>query len=207
MDNITRQLAAKIRNLFSPGDLKKRNAGGSIRVETVYGAPLEKKEAFPYGFKAKAKKGKVLILCRGGNFDGFEILPVLDYDGGPPLEEGDTAIYSGDGGWIICRDKGAIEIQAAGTADITIQTKTASVLCKGTGDIEIKGTAVSIGTAGKPAARTMDQVMSTPDDDPAFWQWITTVSSALAALTGGSLTPPVKITSKITGGSTTVTIG
>lgn len=57
--------------------MQMRYEDGSIQVMTHNGRFLEKEEAYPYGFYAKAKSGKVLILCQGGNFDGVEILPVL----------------------------------------------------------------------------------------------------------------------------------
>jgi hypothetical protein len=50
------------------------------------------------------------VLCQGGNFDGFEILPVLDYDGGPELKKGDAALYTASGGWISVREDGAVEL-------------------------------------------------------------------------------------------------
>jgi phage gp45-like len=132
MNNGIKQLAARIRNLFSLGEFQKRYSDGTIQVQTVFGRVVEKKEAFPYGFKARAKKGKVMVLCRGGNFDGFEVLPVLDYEGGPELEEGDAALYTESGGWIVCRADGQVELngkvkaaggsfECAGTASPTGQ--------------------------------------------------------------------------------------
>jgi ATP-dependent Lon protease len=52
-----------------------------------------------------------------------------------------------------------------------------------------------------------DIVMSTPADDTVFWNWVTAVSSIVAALSGGGVTPPVAMTGKITAGSTAVTVG
>ena len=103
-------LSARIRNLFSTGELKRCYDDGKIQVQTAAGRVLEKKEAFPYGFKAKAEKGTVFVLCSGGNFDSFELLPAVDYDGGPDLEEGDAAIYTAKGAWIICRQSGEVEL-------------------------------------------------------------------------------------------------
>jgi hypothetical protein len=210
-----KQLAARVRNLFSLGKFQKRYDDGNIQVQTIFGRVLEKKEAFPYGFKAKAKKGKVLVLCQGGNFDGFEILPVLDYDGGPELENGDTALYTESGGWIIIRENGGIEAKAE-SGDVAVITNAGKILVKEAGSIELdgdsgavkaKGATIALQEGGLPAARKTDPVQSTAAEDPDFWEWVTTVSSMLAALTGGSLTPPAMIMSKITGGSTTVTIG
>jgi hypothetical protein len=192
-----KQLAARIRNIFSLGEFQKRYADGKIQVKTVFGRVIEKKEAFPYGFRAKAKKGNVLVLCQGGNFDGFEILPVLDYEGGPDLEEGDAALYTASGVSVICRDEGGVEIQG----------KLGSVTIDKTGKIAGKGTAIAWQENGLPAARQTDPVQSTAANDPDFWKWVTAVSSAVASLTGGSLTPPTMIASRITGGSATVTIG
>jgi len=108
--NAAEQLSARIRNLHSTGEFKKRYDDGTVQVETASGRVVEKKEAYPYGFQAKAKKGKVFVLCQGGNYDSFEILPVIDYDGGPALDEGDAALYTKSGGWIVCRDSGEIEL-------------------------------------------------------------------------------------------------
>ena len=104
------KLSAKMRNLFSIGELKKRYEDGKIQIETAAHRVLEKKEAHPYGFKAKAKKGTVFVFCPGGNFDSFELLPAVDYDGGPKLKEGDAALYTASGGWVICRDDGTVEL-------------------------------------------------------------------------------------------------
>jgi phage gp45-like len=215
MNDGIKQMAARIRNVFSLGEFRKRYDDGKIRVETVFGRVVEKKEAFPYGFRAKAKKGNVLVLCQGGNFDGFEVLPVLDHEGGPELEAGDAAIYTESGGRVILREAGGIEAEAK-SGDVAVKTKAGKILVKEDGTIEMdaasgtvktKGAAVALQENGLPAARQTDMAQSTAAEDPDFWQWITTVSSALAALTGGSLTPPTKIVSKITGGSATVTIG
>lgn len=110
MINQLRELGARLRNLFVTGEFQKRYDDGTIQVRTHNGRVLEKKEAFPYGFKAKAKTGKVLVLCQGGNFDGVEVLPVLEYSGGPELEEGDAAVYAASGGWVTAREKGTVEL-------------------------------------------------------------------------------------------------
>jgi phage gp45-like len=201
-----KQLAARIRNLFSLGEFQKRYADGKIQVKTIFGRVIEKKEAFPYGFKAKAKTGKALVLCQGGNFDGFEILPVLDYSGGPELKAGDAALYTESGGWVILRENGGIEAEAK-AGDVTVRTKAGTLRITEDGAVEMEGTAVAIQKGGLPAARQTDMVQSTAADDAAFWQWVSAVSSTLAALTGGSLTPPTMILSKISGGSAAVTIG
>jgi hypothetical protein len=51
-------------------------------------------------------------LCQGGDFNGFEILPVLKDDGvtAPELEENDSALYTANGGWIVCRQTGTVEL-------------------------------------------------------------------------------------------------
>ena len=109
---LIKQLSAKLRNIFSPGIFQKRNTDDTLNIKTVSGRTLEGKEAFPYGFTAKAKNGKVLVFCQGGNFDGFEILPlVADDDVTPPeLKEGDAALYTASGGWVICRENGSVEL-------------------------------------------------------------------------------------------------
>jgi phage gp45-like len=109
-ERLLNQISARLRNIFSIGDLQKRYDDGTVQVKTIFGKVLEGKEAFPYGYKAKAKKGKVLILCQGGNFDSFEFLPALNYEGGPDLEDGDVSLYTSEGGWVVCREKGTVEL-------------------------------------------------------------------------------------------------
>jgi hypothetical protein len=115
-----RELGAKLRNLFAPGEFQKRYDDGKIQVKTHNGRVVEKKEAFPYGFCAKAKGGRAFVFCQGGNLDGFEIFPVLMGDGitPPELEEGDVAIYTGKGGWIVLREAGGTEINAKAAGNI-----------------------------------------------------------------------------------------
>jgi phage gp45-like len=114
------QLAARLRSLFCPGDFQKRNGDGGIQVKTRYGRVLEKKEAFPYGFMAKAKRGRAFVLFPGGNVEGFEILPLLKDDAirPPELEEGDAALYTGSGGWVIAREGGAVELYGKGSGGL-----------------------------------------------------------------------------------------
>jgi phage gp45-like len=112
------QLSARIRNLFSSGEFRKRYDDGRIQVRTAFNRVVERKEAFPYGFKARAEKGTVLLFCRGGNLDGGELLPVIAYDGGPDLEAGDAALYTGAGGWIAARNGGTVELSGTGYGGI-----------------------------------------------------------------------------------------
>jgi phage gp45-like len=111
-DTLVKQLSAKVRNLFSIANFQKRYDDGRLQVETLSGIVLEQKESFPYGFTAKAKTGRVLVFCQGGDFNGFEILPLTaDEEVCPPkLEEGDAALYTQGGGWIITRENGTVEL-------------------------------------------------------------------------------------------------
>jgi hypothetical protein len=121
-----RELAAKLRNRFIAGEFQKRYTDGDkkdqIQVKTHNSRVVEKKEAFPYGFYAKAKSGRAVVFCQGGNLDGFEIFPVQPGDDvtPPELEEGDTAIYTGEGGRIVLREAGAVEINAKADGNIII---------------------------------------------------------------------------------------
>jgi len=128
-------IAAKLRNLFTLSDFQKRYGGDDrIQVKTHNGKVLEKNEAFPYGFYAKAKSGKALVFCQGGNFDNFEILPVLK-DAPvfrPALEDGDAAIYTGEGSYIVLREKGDLEIYTRQKGDIKVN-------CTGNGVIAVDG--------------------------------------------------------------------
>jgi hypothetical protein len=121
-----RELGAKLRNVFAAGEFRRRYADGDkkdqIQVETHNGRVVEKKEAFPYGFLAKAKSGKAFVLCQGGNLDGFEIFPVLMGDDitPPKLEEGDVAVYTGNGGYAVFREAGDVEVYAMGSGKVKI---------------------------------------------------------------------------------------
>lgn len=107
-----KEICAKIRNIFSTGELRRRYGDGRVQVATHNGRAVEKKEAFPYGFSAKAKSGRAFVICQGGNLDGFEILPVMPGEGvePPALEENDVALYTEKGGWIVCREAGKVEL-------------------------------------------------------------------------------------------------
>jgi phage gp45-like len=130
-----RELGARLRNVFAVGEFQKRYADGDkkdqIQVKTHNGRVVEKKEAFPYGFCAKAKSGRVFVFCQGGNLDGFEIFPTQPGDNitPPELEEGDVAIYTGNGGYTVYREAGDVEVYAKEEGKATINTEG--------GDVEI----------------------------------------------------------------------
>jgi phage gp45-like len=128
-----RAMGARLRNLFVIGEFQKRYDDGRIQVKTHNNRVVEKKEAFPYGFYAKAKGGRAFVFCQGGNLDGFEIFPVQPGDEvtPPELEDGDAALYTGGGGWIILREAGDVEISNKDGA--------LWIACKKDGTVEIKG--------------------------------------------------------------------
>lgn len=103
-------VSAKIKNVFQSGNFQSRKDDGAVRVTTDSAREVEGKEAFPYGFYAKAKKGVVTVLCSGGSFDAVRILPVEDSDDAPELKEGEVAIYTSDGTAVIAHSDGTIEI-------------------------------------------------------------------------------------------------
>jgi hypothetical protein len=99
----------------------------------------------------------------------------------PELKEGDAALYTGEGGVIIVREAGGIEVSAKGDGDVLVTTEEgASLAVKKSGDIEIKGAGSgkiylannqidncalitglidkikSLATAGSPAAQTIN---------------------------------------------------
>ncbi len=113
------EIASKIRNIFQPAEFVKRNDDGSVQIKTAYNRTVDNlEEAFPYGLTSKAKKGKVTVLCAGGNLDAIRILPVESVEGAPELEEGDVALWNEGGAFVILRDDGKIEI-ANGSQNIT----------------------------------------------------------------------------------------
>lgn len=74
-------------------------------------------------------------------------------------------------------------------------------------DLEIKYNGnVVINQGINGAARQTDATLSTPADDAIFWTWIAGAATILAGL-GLAALPPVSLTGKITGGSTSVKIG
>jgi len=122
MTDQIRNLGARLRNLFVVGEFQKRCDDGKIRVNTHNNRAVEKKEAFPYGFIARAKGGKAFVFCQGGNPDSFEICPVQPGDEikPPELKDGDAALYTGEGSWIVLREAGGVEINAKKSGEITI---------------------------------------------------------------------------------------
>jgi len=112
MSDMFRNLFANIRNIFSIAFYDKRFNDGQIQIKTVSGRLLKKKEAFPYGFYAKSKSGKSFVFCQGGDFSGFEIMPLIADDNinPPELNDGDAALYTESGGWITARENGTVEL-------------------------------------------------------------------------------------------------
>jgi phage gp45-like len=160
---VIKELAAKLRNIFVPGEFQKRYADGRIQIKTHNGRAVEKKEVFPYGFYAKAKSGRAFVFCQGGNFDSFEIFPVQGGDVTPPeLEEGDAALYTGEGAQVIVREAGDVEVFAKGGGNIKVVSEDGTLFfangktnsCKILLDLidEIKG----LITTGSPASQTIN---------------------------------------------------
>jgi len=120
-----RDLAAKLRNLFCVSELQKRYDDGKIQIKTHNGKVLEKHELFPYGFYTKAKSGKVIVFCQGGNYNDFEIMPVSKADdvSAPELKEGDAALYTGEGSCVIVRNTGDVEVLAMGSGNVKVTAK------------------------------------------------------------------------------------
>jgi len=138
-----KEIISKVRNLFSKSDFQKRcNSDDRIQVKTHNGKVLEKNEAFPYGFYAKAKAGKALVFCQGGNFDNFEILPVMKDKPvfRPALEDGDMTIYTGEGSYIVLREGGDLEIYTRKKGNVKVNCDgNALVNIEGNCDCEVKG--------------------------------------------------------------------
>ena len=82
---------SKVRNIFNLAALKSRD-GETVIVETSFGRTIEAQELFPYGFFAKATKGKAIVLSQGGNAASFVLLPVCSSDGAPELKGGDSSL-------------------------------------------------------------------------------------------------------------------
>jgi phage gp45-like len=119
-DTLLKQLSAKVRNVFSLGYCQKHCDDGKLQVRTVSGRIIEKRESFPYGFAARAKNGRAFVLCQGGSFDGFEIMPLIADDSikPPELQEGDAALYTEKGGWVVAREDGTLELFGKGEGGV-----------------------------------------------------------------------------------------
>ena len=102
-------LYARLRNLFNAGVFKKRDKE-TVTVQTEFGRTLEAIEVFPYGFIAKAKEGTALILSQGGNAGSFLLLPICSAEGAPELQDGDSSLWSKDGGFVITRSDKTVEL-------------------------------------------------------------------------------------------------
>nr|DAF34628.1 MAG TPA: hypothetical protein [Caudoviricetes sp.] len=103
------ELYAKIRNIFNFGVLKSRD-GKIVTIETEFCRTIETEELFPYGFFAKAKEGKAVVLSQGGNAGSYVLLPICSTDGAPELKDGDAVLWSKDGGFVIVRADKTIEL-------------------------------------------------------------------------------------------------
>jgi len=147
-----RSLAARLRTLFAPGRMSRRYADGRVQVETHNGRVAEGREAFPYGFRARAKDGRALTLCQGGDPGGTVILPILgDGTGAPELGDGDVAIYTRGGVVVFLRNDGGIEIRA-GAGKISIGNDTTDLCAELLGLIDdVKGMV----TTGAPTSHTV----------------------------------------------------
>lgn len=103
------ELYAKIRNVFNFGVLKSRD-DKTVTVETEFCRTIETEELFPYGFFAKAKEGKAILLSQGGNAGSYVLLPICSVDGAPELKDGDAALWSKDGSFVIVRSDKTVEL-------------------------------------------------------------------------------------------------
>lgn len=103
------ELYAKIRNVFNFGILKSRD-GKTVTVETEFCRTIETEELFPYGFFAKTKEGKAVVLSQGGNAGSYVLLPICSTDGAPELKDGDAVLWSKDGGFVIVRSDKTVEL-------------------------------------------------------------------------------------------------
>lgn len=101
-----------VRNQVVLGKQTKRD-GSDLEVTTRFGRTIpsgKARELLPYGFAARAKKGTILVLFEGGDVRSPVLLPASDQEGAPDLQEGDSAIWTKNGGWIIARESGTVEL-------------------------------------------------------------------------------------------------
>jgi phage gp45-like len=158
MNNI-KEIAAKLHNLLCLSDFQRRYEDGKIQIKTHNGKVLEGNEAFPYGFSAKAKHGKVLVVCQGGNLDSFELSPILQSQEVhlPTLAEGDVALYTEAGGWVVCRNTGTLELNGTDNGGIVKVQELQTQLQKNNQILNIllevfRGTPISEAGNGNPSS-------------------------------------------------------
>ena len=104
---------SRLRNLFVTGNLTRRK-GIDIQGTTRFGKTVDGQELFPYGFTSRAKKGTVLFFFQGGDVRAGSMLYTSNRDGEPELEDDDSALWTKDGGWIIARASGKVELFGKG---------------------------------------------------------------------------------------------
>lgn len=100
---------ARLRNILNIASFKKRE-DKTVTVESDFSRTIEAEEFFPYGFFAKAKKGRAVILNQGGNAGSYILLPVSSIEGVPDLNDGDAVLWSEDGGKVIVRADKTVEL-------------------------------------------------------------------------------------------------
>ena len=104
-----RENAAAIRNLATTGSIDSRD-GDTVQGSTRFGRTVKGKELFPYGFAARGTTGTILYLFEGGDVRSPIIMPVSSQDGVPDLKDGDSAFWTKNGGWVINRNSGCVEL-------------------------------------------------------------------------------------------------
>lgn len=110
MSSVLSALAAHLRTIVSPGARITWRDGSTVQVTTRHGRVAEGAEQFPYGFAAKGNDGTVLVLFEGGDVRRPVIMPVSSSDGAPDLNDGDAALWSKNGGWVVVRSDGTTEL-------------------------------------------------------------------------------------------------
>ena len=130
-------LAARIRNIFMPAELTKRNDDETLQITTSYGRIIDKVvPVYPYGFMAKAEKGKLTVLCAGGNLDAVRVFPVEDSEFAPNLKAGDTAIYTSGGSLVVCRKDGTVELNGTQNGGVIVASELKNQLAKLTARVD-----------------------------------------------------------------------
>jgi phage gp45-like len=128
-------LAAKLRNLFVTGELTRRD-GARVQGTTRFGRVVDGREMHPYGFAARAKKGTVLFFFEGGDTCAPTILYVSSVEGIPDLEDGDSALWTEDGGCVVARNDGSIELNGKSMGGLTKTRELKTQLEKNSGILQ-----------------------------------------------------------------------
>lgn len=107
--NSIQELAARIRNLFTIGEITRRK-DKRVQVTTRFGSVYELQELLPYGFSSRSRHGTALLVCEGGDSRSPVLLYLSDQEHAPEIDSGESALWNEDGATVVARKDGSVEL-------------------------------------------------------------------------------------------------